>query len=71
MSFAQPKDAAAAFERVVSGELQYAVSHKTLGIVYDRTGRYAAAVAPYRAHRAHPEPGVGTDESRQYPPPAW
>ena len=41
-------DAAAAFERAVSGELQYAIAHNNLGIVYDRTGRYDAAVDQYR-----------------------
>jgi tetratricopeptide (TPR) repeat protein len=41
-------EAAAAFERSVSGEVQYAVAHNNLGIVYDRTGNYDAALNQYR-----------------------
>jgi len=41
-------EAAAAFERSVSGEVQYAVAHNNLGIVYDRTGKYDAALNQYR-----------------------
>ncbi len=41
-------EAAAAFERSVSGKVQYAVAHNNLGMVYDRTGRYDAALNQYQ-----------------------
>ena len=59
MPFARLKDAAAAFERAVSGELQYAVAHKTLGIVYDpETGAWSR----YLTGDSKPQDTVGLVE---------
>ncbi|MEE8349317.1 MAG: fused MFS/spermidine synthase, partial [Acidobacteriota bacterium] len=41
-------EATRAFERSVSGEVHYAIAHNNLGIVYDRSGQYDAALTQYR-----------------------
>jgi tetratricopeptide (TPR) repeat protein len=40
--------AAAAFEKSISGEVQYADAHNNMGIVYERTGEYEAALNHYQ-----------------------
>ncbi|MCH8992125.1 MAG: fused MFS/spermidine synthase, partial [Acidobacteria bacterium] len=51
------EDAAAAFERSLTGGVQYAVAHNNLGIVYDRTGRLDAARDQYQ-HAIQLDPGL-------------